>query len=265
MGLREDIKNEEKYNESDRRDFQILLDRYNECDECECGICGLEVKPGNRFIKGHAGKGRKLSEEHKRKISLARIGMKLSEKTKNIRRKCKCGCGKITNPGRKYISGHNMIGSKLSKETKRKISLAGKGMKRSKETKKKISLSRIGMKFSEEHKRNLSLAHVGMKGKRHSEESKLKMSINSMKCRVDGYCDVWSDIEYKEDLRGGHCEDCSITVEKSLEKYGHNLNLHHKDGNKKNCNPTNFSTLCVSCHAYADWDLRRQKESSYGT
>ena len=57
MGLREDIKNVDKYNESDRRDFQILLDRYLECDEWatrifkDVGIL-LTSHPGNRaFLK----------------------------------------------------------------------------------------------------------------------------------------------------------------------------------------------------------------------
>jgi len=32
---------------------------------------------------------------------------KTNNKFKFIKRRCKCGCGKITNPGRKYINGHN--------------------------------------------------------------------------------------------------------------------------------------------------------------
>lgn len=57
MGLKEDIQNTEKYNESDRHDFQILLDRYNECDVWakdifkEVGVL-LTSHPGNRaFLK----------------------------------------------------------------------------------------------------------------------------------------------------------------------------------------------------------------------
>lgn len=69
---------------------------------CECG-CGQEVaKDGNRFILGHYGRGKTLSDDikqsmsdsrkgmkiksfsetHKKRISKARIGHKLSDKTK---------------------------------------------------------------------------------------------------------------------------------------------------------------------------------------
>jgi len=65
MGLREDILNTEKYNESDRRDFQVLLDRYLECDKWaknifkDVGVL-LTSHPGNRaFLKASV-------ESHKR-------------------------------------------------------------------------------------------------------------------------------------------------------------------------------------------------------
>jgi len=66
MGLREDIKNAEKYNESDRRDFQILLDRYLECDEWaknifkDVGVL-LTSHPGNRaFLTSSVATHKKL-------------------------------------------------------------------------------------------------------------------------------------------------------------------------------------------------------------
>ena len=58
-----------------------------------------------------------------------------------IRRKCSCGCGSITNPGCKYIYGHNRKGVEFSKEHKKKLSLANKGMKFSEESKKKNVVS----------------------------------------------------------------------------------------------------------------------------
>lgn len=66
MGLREDIKNVDKYNESDRRDFQILLDRYLECDKWannvfkDVGVL-LTSHPGNRaFLKASVETHKKL-------------------------------------------------------------------------------------------------------------------------------------------------------------------------------------------------------------
>jgi len=77
----------------------------------------------------------------------------------------------------------NTLGSKLSEETKIKISQALKGKKqspRSAEARKNISDSLKGRIFSEEHKRKIGLASKGNKyllGHRHSEETKLKISL----------------------------------------------------------------------------------------
>lgn len=38
---------------------------------CECGCGNVVSKPGNKYIWNHVNKGRVLSEEHKRKISLS--------------------------------------------------------------------------------------------------------------------------------------------------------------------------------------------------
>ena len=105
-----------------------------------------------------AGKGRKVSEETKRKLSLAKKGNTYSK------------------------------GKKHSEETRRKISLNNaqywKGKKRSEETKRKISLAGKGHKLSEETRRKIGLAKKGntnSKGKKHSEETKRKMSLKRLK------------------------------------------------------------------------------------
>lgn len=103
-------------------------------------------------------KGKKLSEEHKRKISLSLIG-------------------------NKYFAGH-----KFPEEAKRKLSKAMKGRKLSEEHKKKLSDARKrrpsspnkGHKMSEESKSKMSMSHKGCKnphiGHKHTEEWKKKMS-----------------------------------------------------------------------------------------
>ena len=105
-----------------------------------------------------AGKGRKVSEETKRKLSIAKKGNTYSK------------------------------GKKHSEETRRKISLNNaqywKGKKRSEETKRKISLAGKGHKLSEETRRKIGLAKKGntnSKGKKHSEETKRKMSLKRLK------------------------------------------------------------------------------------
>ena len=94
---------------------------------------------------GHGGcgnKGKKFSEETKRKMSEAKKGRPRSEETK-----------------KKLSEVHK--GKKLSEEWKMKISEAGKGRPRSEETKKKISETLKGKHYSEETKKKMSEARKG--------------------------------------------------------------------------------------------------------
>jgi very-short-patch-repair endonuclease len=97
-------------------------------------------------------RGRKLTEEHRNKLSLARKG-----KTSN----------------RKGIA--------MSEEQKIKLSLALKGRKKSDETRRRMSIGSKGKPKSEEHKRKIGLVHKGQKsywkGKHLSEETKKKISL----------------------------------------------------------------------------------------
>ena len=174
---------------------------------CQCG-CGQEAtKEKNKFVLGHGGYGKKFSDEIKKKISQANLGRKLSVKT------------------RKKMSQWQ-IGKKLSEEHKRKISENHKGM--------------FGKKHTEETKKKISKTN---KGKKHTDETKLKIGLAGLKCRTDGYCDAWSDNEYKKDCRKNYCEnkDCNNSLKR--------LHLHHINLDKKDCRLTNLITLCISCHA----------------
>ena len=98
----------------------------------------LTLGGGGRF-------GYKISDETRKKLSIARIG-----------------------------KDSPMYGKKHSAETKRKMSEAQKGKKQSAETRRKISKAGKGRKHSNETKRKMSEAG---KGRKHTEESKQKMSI----------------------------------------------------------------------------------------
>lgn len=79
-------------------------------------------------------KGKKLdslSEEHKRKLSIANKGKIRSEETRNKIRLAKLG-------------NKNSLGAKRNKEWKQRMSKLQKGKKHSEETKRKISLNRKG-------------------------------------------------------------------------------------------------------------------------
>jgi len=231
---------------------------------CECG-CGQEVtKEGNRFIRGHNRFGEIHSEESKLKMSIVQQNM--SEETK--KKLSFIAKNRSDEIKRNFLLIN--IGRNHSEETKKKLSLVNIGKKLSKETKKKISLANIGKEVSNETRKKLSFLaknrseetrekiSKGNKGKKYteaaklkmslaalnrSEEAKLKASISRMKCRTDGYCDVWSDEDYKNDCRKDYCENVDC------ENNSRRLNLHHVDLDPMNCHPDNFLTLCASCHA----------------
>jgi len=128
---------------------------------------GMNIKTG--------GNCEPLSEETKRKLSEInsgsnhpQYGIPMSEERKRKISKATMGKNKGKLPWNK--------GLHLSEETKRKLSLANKGKPISEETRK----ARIGRHLSEETKQKLSSIRKGKPGKRHSQETKDKIS-NSKK------------------------------------------------------------------------------------
>jgi len=99
-------------------------------------------------------------------------------------------------------------GKPVSEETRRKISLARKGKPVSAETKSKISLARKGKPVSEETRRKMSLAR---KGKPFSEEHKRKMSLATR---------LYSDeSRYKAKLQRTHFSNWLDGSSNGFEKY----------------------------------------------
>lgn len=169
---------------------------------------------------------------------------------------CACGCGERVKRSQaykgwnKFIHGHytRLHQPMNNPESCKKISFALTGRKLSKETRKKLSIINTGKRHSKKTKRKMSESH---KGKTFSKESLIKRSISRFKCRADGYCDVWSDKEFKEDCRKSHCEICGRKEKWEKRPDGRiycGLLLHHIDCDPKNCHPDNLQTLCVNCH-----------------
>ena len=89
--------------------------------KCLCG-CGKEANLGRLYILGHSTVGKTYSDETRRKMSLAKLGIPKSPEhraaiSKGLcrrpigeRKLCACGCRQLTNPGKAYILGHNNSG-----------------------------------------------------------------------------------------------------------------------------------------------------------
>lgn len=125
--------------------------------------------------KGSDQTNRVFSEEHKRKMSEAKIGKKLSEYTKSKISKSHTG-RKLSDSHKQRISQSN-LGKKMSDESKEKISNSSKGVGRkplTEEHKNNISKSRKGKKHSEEHIKNFVASRIGKKySKKPKEISKI--------------------------------------------------------------------------------------------
>lgn len=133
-----------------------------------------ESKKGVRYNTTN----KKLSEEHKRKLSDAHKGKKLSEETKSkmsVSRKGRVAWNK---------------GKKLSEEHKAKLNLFKKGnenIAKKPDVRIKISEGIKGRILSQESRRKMA---TSLKGKRHSEDKKKKHS-EYMKKR-------WNEPEYRD-------------------------------------------------------------------
>ena len=94
-------------------------------------------------------KGYKQTEEHKRKTGLALKGRPRPESVRKKISEAQMG------------SKNHAFGKKLSEETKRKISEAGKGRRHSEESKRKMSEASKGKVFSALHRKRIGEASKG--------------------------------------------------------------------------------------------------------
>jgi len=195
---------------------------------CKCG-CGKYVKwnnwhnKWNTYLKGHYGfkfkKGGRLSDEHKRKISIA---------NKN---------------------NQAFKGRKHSAETKKKLSEINKGKTHSDETKMLISSKRKSQKFSDETKEKLSLSILGawLRKRKHTDHQYCDSWFGKQ------------GIEYRESIRKQRCEFCGMSNEESIKKSGKRLSDIHIDGKKNDNRPNNIRTACCSCHLKFDWAVGNRR------
>ncbi len=201
----------------------------------------------NHYVLGHNSKGvgnpfrgKKHTEESKRKQIATRILNNPKKEIDIIPKLCVCGCGQEVNIGRQYISGHNSKGMHYSEETKKKKSKAMMGHSVSEETRSKQSLAKKGKFLSKEHKEKIT---ESLKGNKRN----WKGGITPV------YTKIRNSDEYKEWRSQIFVRD-NYTCHKCRTK-GSKLNAHHIinlsniiDDENKLWNTDNGLTFCKKCH-----------------
>lgn len=252
---------------------------------CACG-CGEETdinkrsKLPNRFIPGHQNRGRKHTEEHRRKNSEANMGEKNhfygkehSEESKIKMSKSHTGVvrSEETNKKQSETNKRNKVnvGEKNGMYGMNGDKNPFFGREHTEETKQKLSKIRkekysgenhnmFGKKHSEETKMRMSEVK---KGKKASDETRLKMSESHSGENhynwqggksFEPYCPKFNEA-FKEEIRDKFDRICFICGKTEYENCGRKLSVHHVEYNK-NCGcddslSCDFVPLCMSCHA----------------
>lgn len=209
-----------------------------------------------------------MKEETKKKISLARTGMRCPESAKQKLRIVNLGKKQTEETKRKISEGlkkrnagrvHYMVGRKASEETKRKLSLSGRGRVQSKETKEKRRKTMLDgrMKKTEEHKKKISFSKQKekqwcWKGGVSSLQKKIRNSNRYRQWRTsvfqrDHYTCVWCGKEGGV-LNADHIIPFSTFVgEQDLSREEYDI-VDEMARNEKYWDIENGKTLCVSCH-----------------
>lgn len=182
-------------------------------------------------------KGQKMSEEQREMMRVKMVGNKNhlgkhhSQETKNKMRVKKLGKPISEEHRKKIISG--LVGRSVSEETKNKISTRLMGVHHSEKRKIKNSVAHKGIHHSEETKRKISVAFMG------SNHPNWKGGISFAPYSADWTHTLRRSIRERDNYV---CQLCGkLQGDKAFA-------VHHVDYDKKNCNPSNLITLCISCH-----------------
>lgn len=201
------------------------------------------IYPGN--------KGKHLTKEQREKFisynylgSLANLGRKLSKEHKEkISKKLK---GRIVSKITREKMSKRLIENNPTKilEVRNKISKSRLGKKLSKKTKEKISKKLKGRIFSKSHREKIGKAvSIYRKGKYCGKDNFNWQGGISFK----EYSLKWT-LTLKENIRKRDCYFCQLCG-KPQKKLNKILFIHHIDYNKQNCNFNNLISLCNKCHS----------------
>ena len=166
------------HSEADAFNHEIhLIKKYKSIGEAYCnftsggeGPAGLIHSEETRKKISELQIGKKLTLEHRKKLSIAGKGRVVTEYTRAKISKAKAG-RKMT-PEQIRINSESHKGQKLTPERKEALRQANLGKPKSEETKARIRARHKGKRLSDEVKRKIGLAN---KGRKHSEEAKAKI------------------------------------------------------------------------------------------
>lgn len=125
---------------------------------------------------------KKISAFHKGKIVSKETREKIKNSKKNISKETR-KIMSVSHKGNKNHKGHfhskktkqkislQLLGKKLSRKTREKMSKAHKGFHHSQKSKDKVSISKKGKLFSLKHRLNLSKSHLGQKPSKKAREN----------------------------------------------------------------------------------------------
>ncbi len=214
---------------------------------CACG-CGEHTKPRNKYIHNHHWRGKTHTKEVKEKLSKTHMGAgnpfygkKHTEKTKEVMSK--------------KHEGHVVL-----EETRRKIAEKQKGKDIPEERRKRISAT-VKKLWADPNQREKYCDSMkgrpgtkGMLGKEHSEETKIRFSEQRTGEGNSNWRGGLSFLphppEFNTHLKRKILERDNYKCQNpDCKRISNILHIHHIDYNKKNCNPSNLITLCISCHA----------------
>jgi 5-methylcytosine-specific restriction endonuclease McrA len=172
----------------------------------------------------HYWKGKKLSDETRKKMSDVRKGKRFSEKSKK----------KMSDSHKGYI---------MPESQKKKISEVLKKMFKE----GKLKIKGCVLEYSKDPKKH----HRYIDGR-------------SYIVGPSRYGDDWDAIRMLIYVRDNFkCQECGINMHESKQKYGTVLHIHHKIPFLKSWDnsPNNLITLCVSCHRKAENKIKIEVDS----
>jgi hypothetical protein len=121
----------------------------------------------------------------------------------------------------------------------------------------------LGKKHTEESRDKMSKSHKGKKRSPHSKKTIEKISGKNSVHYIHGQSKSSYSKEFTPELKNSikerdnlTCQNpkCNCTQEQHLEKYNLSLEIHHIDYDRYNCEKTNLITLCKQCNISANYN-----------